>query len=95
MSKTAALTDFNRSPNTLLAELPESQQPCYLTKNGKACAVIMDPDAFERAMSFRAEAREREMRVYDGVLRGYEDYCAGRVTPAREALAALREKKGW
>ena len=39
--------------------------------------------------------REREMRVYDGVLRGYEDFCAGRVTPAREGLAALREKKGW
>ena len=95
MPKTAALTDFNRSSTTLLSELHESQEPCYLTKNVRACAVIMDPDAFEQAMSFRTEAREREMRVYDGVLRGYEDYCAGRVTPAREGLAALREKKGW
>lgn len=95
MPATAALTEFNRNPNALIEELQKTKQPTYLTKNGKACAVIMDPEAFEHAMSFRAEVREREMRVYQGILRGYEEALQGETVPAHAGLAELRRKKGW
>ena len=51
MPAIASLTDFNRNPNALLEELKRTQKPTYLTKNGKACAVIIDADAFDRMMS--------------------------------------------
>lgn len=95
MPATASLTDFNRNPNALLDEARASGRPLYLTKNGKACAVVMDPDAFERVMTFREELLAREMRVYSGILQGFEDVQEGRTTSAEEGLAALRSKKGW
>ena len=95
MPATAALTEFNRNPNALLEELKRTQKPTYLTKNGKACAVIMDADAFDRMMSATEANLEREQRVYDGILRGLEDFQNGNASPAKDALASLRARKGW
>lgn len=95
MPAIASLTDFNRNPNAMLEELKRSQNPMYLTKNGKACAVIMDSDAFDRMVAERAATREREQRVYDGILRGIEDFQNGDTTPAADAFAAVRDRKGW
>ena len=41
MTAVASLTDFNRNQNAVLADLRDTQKPMYLTKNGKACAVII------------------------------------------------------
>lgn len=95
MPTVASLTDFNRSPNTVLDELKASQEPMYLTKNGKACAVIMDAEAFDRIMAERNEIRSREERVYRGILRGIEEFQRGETTPAADAFAAIRKQKGW
>ena len=57
MASVASLTDFNRNQNAVLADLRDTQKPMYLTKNGKACAVIMDAEAFDRMMAEREETR--------------------------------------
>lgn len=95
MPAIASLTDFNRNQNEIVAQLHESGQPLYLTRNGKASVVVMDAEAFDAAMSFRTEMREREMRVCNGILRGYEEALDGKVTEAREGLARIRAAKGW
>lgn len=95
MPAVASLTDFNRSPNTMLNELKTSQKPMYLTKNGKACAVIMDAEAFDRMLAERDELRSREERVYRGILQGIEEFHRGDTTPAKDGFAAIREHKGW
>ena len=95
MPAVASLTDFNRSPNSVLDELKTSQEPMYLTKNGKACAVIMDAEAFDRMMTERNETRSREERVYRGILQGIEEFQQGKTTPASEAFATIRTNKGW
>ena len=46
-------------------------------------------------MSFREQARERETHVYDGIMRGIEDFQRGNVTDAKEGLARIRSEKGW
>ena len=55
MPAVASLTDFNRNQNAVLADLRDTQKPMYLTKNGKACAVIMDAEAFDRMMAERED----------------------------------------
>ncbi|MEG0323011.1 MAG: type II toxin-antitoxin system prevent-host-death family antitoxin [Raoultibacter sp.] len=95
MPKIRSLSEFNRNQNTLIAELKEMQEPIYLTKNGASSLVVMDAEAFDRAMSFRDEVHAREMRVYEGIMRGYEDFQQGRVEAADEADARIRKLKGW
>ena len=95
MPAVASLTDFNRNQNTVLADLRDTQKPMYLTKNGKACAVIMDAEAFDRMMAEREETRSREERVYQGILRGIEEFQRGDTTDAAEVFAAIRDRKGW
>ena len=95
MPAVASLTDFNRNQNTVLANLKDTQKPMYLTKNGKACAVIMDAEAFDRMMAEREEARALEERVCQGILRGIEEFQHGKATPAAEGFTAIRDRKGW
>lgn len=95
MASVASLTDFNRNQNAVLADLRDTQKPMYLTKNGKACAVIMDAEAFDRMMAEREETRSREERVYQGILRGIEEFQLGETTPAAKGFAAIRDRKGW
>lgn len=95
MPAVASLTDFNRNQNAVLADLRDTQKPMYLTKNGKACAVIMDAEAFDRMMAEREETRSQEERVYQGILRGIEEFQRGDTTDAAKGLAAIRDRKGW
>lgn len=89
------LSEFNRNQNAVIDELRESQEPVYLTKNGAASVVVMDAAAFDRAMSFRADLRAREMRTYEGLLRGYSDVENGDVMSLDAMDARVREAKGW
>ena len=95
MPAITSIAEFTRKPGEIIDKLHETQRPLYLTRNGKSCVVIMDAEAFERAMSFREQAREREVRVYDGIMRGVEDFQRGNATDAKEGLARIRATKGW
>ena len=73
MPAVASLSEFNRNQSAVIDRFERSQEPMYLTRNGKASVVVMDADAFDRMMGFKAEVHQREMAVYDGLLRGYQD----------------------
>lgn len=95
MPAITSIAEFTRKPGEIIDKLHETQQPLYLTRNGKSSVVVMDAKAFERAMSFREQAREREVRVYGGIMRGIEDFQRGNVTNAKEGLARIRTARGW
>ena len=59
--------------------------PITVTKNGYADMVIMSPEAFDQVLESSAAIK---------LMQGLRDVEAGRTRPAREALAALREKYG-
>ena len=59
--------------------------PITVTKNGYADMVIMSPEAFDRVLESAAAIK---------LMQGLRDIEAGRTKPAREALAAVREKYG-
>jgi hypothetical protein len=47
-----------------------------------------NPDAEQRL-------QDAEMAMKAQLMRGYEDVLAGRVSPAAEAMAAIRVRHGW
>lgn len=95
MPKVRSLSDFIRNQASLIEEIGNTKEPLYLTRNGRSSVVVMDSDAFDELVSFRSDFRAREMRVYDGLMRGYESFLAGNVTSAEDANARIRKAKGW
>lgn len=95
MPRVKPLSEFNRNQSALIDELHENGQPIYLTRNGSASIVVMDADAFDRQMSYRAGAYANEMRVYDHLMEGYADVIDGKVIDADKAEAAILSSKGW
>ncbi|WP_080803308.1 type II toxin-antitoxin system prevent-host-death family antitoxin [Arabiibacter massiliensis] len=71
----------------------ETKEPIYLTKNGSASLVVMDAEAYDEQIAYLK--REEEMRVYEGIMRGYEDVKAGRVYPADEVFDEIARSRGW
>ena len=95
MPKVRSLSDFNRNQNAIIKELQQSAEPIYLTKNGRSSLVVMDAEAFDRALSFKNDIHAREMRVYEGLLEGYENYQQGKTRAAKDANVIIRKAKGW
>lgn len=55
----------------------------------------MDSQAFDDLISFRSELRAREMRIYNGLMRGYEERMEGKTRSAKSVHDSLRQKRKW
>ena len=64
----------------------ESNEPIYITKNGYGDMVIMSMKAYEEKMYL--------LDVYAKLADAEEEVRTGQVTEARQALKALRAKRG-
>ncbi len=95
MPTVASLSEFNRNQTALIDTLEKTQEPIYLTRNGKASVVVMDAAAFDRMMSVKERAQKCEMDVYQGLMRGYADVLEGKTSDAKSAIESIRVKKGW
>lgn len=73
-----SLSTFKRDTSKLLKQMKETGQPLILTVNGKAAAVVIDPDEYE----YLQEKDRRE--AVEGIRRGIADIEAGRFRPASE-----------
>ena len=95
MPTVASLSEFNRNQTALIDTLEKTQEPIYLTRNGKASVVVMDAAAFDRMMSVKERAQKCEMDVYQGLMRGYADVLEGKTSDAKSAIESIRVKKCW
>jgi PHD/YefM family antitoxin component YafN of YafNO toxin-antitoxin module len=84
-----AMETFRRSPEKFVKHLRQTRQPIILTVNGKAEAVLQDPETYQRLLDIAAQIDARE-----GIRQGLEDAKRGRIRPAREALEAMRRRHG-
>lgn len=83
-----SLSVFKRDSSKFLKQIKKTGEPLVLTVNGKAAAVVLDPDHFE----FLREQDRRD--TIAGVKRGIADMKAGRVKPADEVFRELERRFG-
>jgi prevent-host-death family protein len=84
-----SLTTFRRQSSDFIKQLKKSKRPIVLTVNGKAAAVVQDPEAYQRLLDIAAAADEEE-----AIRQGLEDVAHGRTRPAREVFEEFRRKHG-
>ena len=83
------MTTFRRHPSDFLRHLKETQRPLILTVNGKAEAVVLDADSYQRLLDITAHADARE-----GIRQGLDELANGRGRPAREVFDEIRADYG-
>jgi len=69
----------------VLLELAETREPMIITQHGEAKAVIQDVASYEQT--------QETLALLKLLALGNQDVAAGRVKPAREAIASLRDKR--
>jgi PHD/YefM family antitoxin component YafN of YafNO toxin-antitoxin module len=84
-----SLTTFRRSSANFIKHLKKSKRPMVLTVNGKAAAVVQDPEAYQRLLDIAAQASAEE-----GIRQGLEDEKNGRLKPIREFFAEFEAAHG-
>jgi prevent-host-death family protein len=84
-----SLTSFRRSSAGIMKQLRKSKRPMVLTVRGKAAAVVMDAEAYQRLLDIAAKADAEE-----GIRQGLEDAKSGRTRPIREFFAEFEAANG-
>jgi prevent-host-death family protein len=81
-----SLSNFKRNTSEFLAQLKETGHPVVLTINGKAALIVQDTASYQRLIEMAEKAERME------ILRAsIEDMKAGRVIPAQDVLAEMRQ----
>lgn len=83
------LTSFRRKSSEFLKQIKKSKRPVVLTVNGKAAAVIQDPEAYQRLLDIAAQADARE-----GIRLGLEDARKGRKRPVEDFFRDFEAEHG-
>ena len=84
-----SLSVFKRDTSKFLKQMKKTGQPIILTVNGKAAAVVHDPDSYQEYV------RDKErLEVIAGVRRGIADVKAGRVRDAEEVFDDIEKRFG-
>ena len=81
-----SLSNFKRNTPEFLRQLKETGHPVVLTINGKAELVVQDTASYQKLI----ELAERAERM-DALKASVEDMKAGRVIPADDVLAEMRQ----
>ncbi len=94
MPVTMPVSELQRNFKSTLDKCERSSEPYFLTRNGKPSLVVMSAEAYDERMAELERARIRESAVKDDIIRGYEDYLAGRCLPADEAFESVERARG-
>jgi prevent-host-death family protein len=84
-----SLSVFKRDTSKFVRQIKKTKQPIVLTVNGKAAAVVHDPDSYQEYLR-----EKNRMETIAGVKRGIADMKAGRVTDAEDVFRELEAKFG-
>ena len=84
-----SLSVFKRDSSKFIKQIKKTRQPIVLTVNGKAAAVVHDPDSYQEYL--RDKDRQETIAA---VKRGIADFEAGRVTEAEQFFKEFEKKYG-
>lgn len=83
------LTTFRRRSSDFLKQIKRTKRPVILTVNGKAAAVIQDPEAYQRLLDIAAQVDARE-----GIRQGLEDVRKGRTRSVKQFFREFESTHG-
>jgi len=84
-----SLSVFKRDSSKFIKQIKKTGEPLVLTVNGKAAAVVLDPD------SYQSYLREKDWQDTMTALRqAREDVKAGRVQDAEDFFREFEERHG-
>jgi PHD/YefM family antitoxin component YafN of YafNO toxin-antitoxin module len=84
-----SLSVFKRDSAKFLKQMKKTGEPILLTVNGKAAAVIHDPDTYQEYL------RKKDWQdTIEGIKRGRSDFAAGRFTEAEQFFREFEAKYG-
>lgn len=84
-----SLSVFKRDSAKFLRQMKKTGEPIVLTVNGKAAAVMHDPDTYQEYL----RDKDRQDAIA-GIRRGRADVKAGRTRPAEDVFRDLFERFG-
>ena len=84
-----SLTSFRRQLASLLKRLSVSKRPLVLTVRGKAAAVVLNAEDYQRLLDVAATADAEE-----GIRQGLEDAGNGRTRSVEEFFAEFEAENG-
>lgn len=85
----APITDLRQDATNLVGRVCESGEPVYITQRGRASAVLLSVDAYQKTL--------RELEILRLLAMGEQDSARGEGTPAADVLAeaaALLARRG-
>ena len=83
------LTSFRRQSGDFMKRIRKTKQPMVLTVRGKAAAVVLDAEAYQRLLDIAAGTDAEE-----GIRQGLEEAKRGKGRPAREFFAEFEAAHG-
>lgn len=69
--------------------MKKTGEPIVLTINGKAAAVVHDPDSYQQYI-----LKKDRQEAIDGIKRGRADFAAGRFTESEDFFSEFEAKYG-
>jgi prevent-host-death family protein len=84
-----SLTTFRRRSGDFIKQLKKTKRPVVLTVKGRAAAVVLDAEAYQRLLDLVAR-----QDVEEGIRQGLEDAKEGRIRPAEEFFAEFEAGHG-
>jgi PHD/YefM family antitoxin component YafN of YafNO toxin-antitoxin module len=84
-----SVAEFQKNVEEYVSSLKQKRIPLWLTIDGHAEIVVQDAESYQKLID-RLERAEAVIAIREGLL----DADAGRVRPARKALAELGTKLG-
>jgi prevent-host-death family protein len=84
-----SLTTFRRRSGDFMKQIKRTKRPVVLTVNGKAAAVVLDAEAYQRLLDVAANADASE-----GIRQGMEDVRKGKTRPAKEFFEEFEANHG-
>lgn len=84
-----SLSVFKRDSSKFIKQIKKTGEPLVLTVNGKAAAVVLDPD------SYQSYLREKDwLDTMTALRQAREDVNAGRVQDAEDFFREFEERHG-
>jgi prevent-host-death family protein len=80
-----SITDLKRDTTTILKQVHDTGRPVVLTVNGKAEAVLLAAEEYEKITT--------SVTTLKALLKGEEDIISGKVMEAREFFKGFRRAK--